>query len=295
MIRVPAHAKLNLRLEVLAREETGFHQIETLFCALELADELTVELTRTPGIELTVTGAELGPPQDNLVQRAATAFFAASGAPGGARISLHKRIPAGAGLGGGSSDAAATLGALDVLHRDALGVKGRLAVGARLGSDVPFFLCGSPLALAWGRGGRLLPLEPLPAAEVLLLVPEHGVPTAEAYATLAAARAGTDRTPEPRVVRLHRLGDWHDVARHARNDFEPVVLPRIPELAGAREVLHRHGALFSLLTGSGAVYYGVFADAGRLHAAARDLATSHPGLRTLATRTASPPAPPPFG
>lgn len=295
MIRVPAPAKLNLRLEVLAREESGYHQLETLFCALDLADELTVELTRAAGIELTVTGAELGPLGDNLVHRAAAAYFAASAVTGGARITLHKRIPAGAGLGGGSSDAAATLSALDALHHDALGAKGRLALGARLGSDVPFFLCGSPLALAWGRGGRLLPLEPLPAADVLLLVPAHGVSTAEAYAALAAARPPAQSTPEPRVVRWQRLADWHDVARNARNDFELVVLPRIPELAGARDVLHRHGALFSLLTGSGAVFYGVFTDAGRLHAADRELATSHAGLRTIATRTAALPAPPPFG
>lgn len=295
MLRILAPAKLNLHLEILAREESGFHQLETLFCALDLADELELALTDTPAVELHVEGEELGAPEDNLVHRAARAFFAESGVGGGVHIRLHKHIPVGAGLGGGSSDAAATLVALDRLHREPLGARRRLALGARLGSDVPFFLCGSPLALAWGRGGRLLPLEPLPAAEVLLVVPPGTVATAAAFAELAARRAARDAEAAVRVLRLQRFASWDDVAGHATNDFEDVVLPRLPELYRARDILRAEGALFTLLTGSGSVYFGVFRDGGALRRAAAAIALGLPGVRTLATRTAAPAAPPPFG
>ena len=295
MLRISAPAKLNLHLEILAREESGYHQLETLFCALELADELDLELTGAAGVELHVEGADTGSPEDNLVHRAARAFLEESGVGGGVKLTLRKRIPVGAGLGGGSSDAAATLLALDRLHREPLGARRRLALGARLGSDVAFFLCGSPLALAWGRGDRLLPLEPLPAADVLLVVPPGAVATAAAYGELAALRRERNLPPTPRVLRLHRLASWEDVASHATNDFEDVVLPRLPELYQARDLLRGEGALLTLLTGSGSVYFGVFPDGSRLQRAAAAIEAALPNVRTIATRTAAPAAPPPFG
>jgi len=142
MVRRGAPAKVNLSLRVLARERSGYHQLETLFCALELRDEIEIE--RGGGaLSLQVEGAELGPPEENLVHRAAVAFHDAAGIRPDTRIRLRKRIPAGAGLGGGSSDAAATLAALNALHGAPLGPTHLLRLGAELGSDVPFFLCGS--------------------------------------------------------------------------------------------------------------------------------------------------------
>jgi len=298
VVRVLAPAKLNLHLEILAREDSGYHQLETLFCALELADELELE-PAAGGVELVIeaatpeAGAGLGRVTDNLVYRAAQLYLAQVGLAEGVRIRLHKRIPVGGGLGGGSSDAAATLLALDRMHRDRLGARGRLRLAAQLGSDVPFFLCGSPLALAWGRGGRLLPLEPLSSLPVLLLLPGQGVATGEAYAELDRRRQGTATATPPEVLRTSRLTDWDHLARHARNDFEDVVFELLPQLAAAKQALLREGAVMAQLTGSGSTVFGVFRDQGRLQRAADAAAAL--GIRTLLTRTACPPSPPPFG
>lgn len=297
MVRVNAPAKLNLHLEVLAREESGYHQLETLFCELELADEL--EFAPAPaGVEVMVEGAapglaDLGAPEENLVFRAARLFQQETGITDGVRVRLRKRIPVGGGLGGGSSDAAATLLALDRMHRGRLGEQGRLRLGAQLGSDVPFFLCGSPLALAWGRGGRLLPLEPLPSLPVLLLLPGRGVSTPAAYQALDQARGGRQTGAEPSVLRASLLTDWDYLAHHSRNDFEEVVFDQLPALASARQLLLDQGALLARLTGSGSTIFGVFRDHGRLQRAAQAAASL--GLDSLETRTACPPNPPPFG
>lgn len=290
---IQAPAKLNLFLHVLAREASGYHQLETLFCELELADELEVEPTGGE-ITLEVEGAEPGPPEQNLVQRAALAYRDARGGMDAVRLRLRKRIPVGGGLGGGSSDAAATLRALDRMQPEPLGSARLLEIGAALGSDVPFFLSGSPLALAWGRGGRLLPLEALPAAEVLLAVPPRGIATAEAFEELARARGAGYAAPA-RVLREERIRGWDDVARLAHNDFEPFVFARLPELGEAKALLARHGAAPALLTGSGATVFGIFRDPARLQDAAVALARSLPSLRLIRTRTAAPPRPLPFG
>lgn len=292
-MRIEAPAKLNLFLEVLAQEVSGYHQLETLFCALDLADELELERTAA-GISLEVEGAKLGGVEENLVYRAALAYQAARGEPTGVSIRLRKLIPAAAGLGGGSSDAAATLRALDRMSDRPLGAARLLEIGAALGSDVPFFLCGAPLALAWGRGGRLLPLEALPSADVLLVVPARGVPTADAFAALARERHA-ERASPPRILRSDRLCDWEDVARIAHNDFEPYVFGQLPELGAAKQQLLRQGATMALLTGSGAAVYGVFRDASRRSEAEAAIAAQHPGLRLMRTRTAAPPRPLPFG
>jgi 4-diphosphocytidyl-2-C-methyl-D-erythritol kinase len=298
MVRVNAPAKLNLHLEVLAREESGYHQLETLFCELELADELVLE-PAPADVQVTLESATsdiaaaIGPPEHNLVFRAARLYLQETGVHEGVRILLRKRIPVGGGLGGGSSDAAATLLALDRMHRGRLGEQGRLRLGARLGSDVPFFLSGSPLALAWGRGGRLLPLEPLPCLPVLLLIPGRGMSTPTAYEALDRARAAHPFSAEPGVLRPSLLADWDYVAHHSRNDFEQVVFEAMPELADAHELLRQHGALLARLTGSGSTVFGVFREQGKLQRASA--AAAGLGFASLQTRTACPPNPPPFG
>jgi len=156
-ITVRAHAKANLFLRVLARETTGFHSIETLFTLLELHDDLTVERT-AGGIDLTVTGADTGPAEQNLAYRAAALVLEATGNKFGVRIHLAKSIPVRAGLGGGSSDGAATLHAVNRLADGAIPRHEILQLASKLGSDVPFLASGAPLALGWGRGERLFRL-----------------------------------------------------------------------------------------------------------------------------------------
>lgn len=254
-----APAKVNLRLRILAREESGYHSLETVFCAISLADEIRVERA-APGIRLSVDGdVDTGPPERNLAVRAAELFYRELGEEPGVDIRLTKRIPSAAGLGGGSSDAAATLRALNALHGGPFARPALLEMAAELGADVPFFVCGSPLALAWGRGERLMPLPPLPARPVLVVHPGEAMPTAEAFARIAEVRAGSYR-PSAALIEPEALVTWDGVAALAENDFEPGAVERIPVLGDALRAMKSAGARIALLAGSGSSVFGIFED-----------------------------------
>lgn len=285
-----APAKINLDLRILSREPDGYHRLETLFQALELHD--VVEARPADALALEVEGdVDTGPAQDNLVLRAARAFLAAAPDAGPARLRLVKRIPAGAGLGGGSSDAAATLRALDALAGEPLGPQALREIGARLGSDVPFFLCGSPLARAQGRGERLTPLLPLPSAAVLVVDPGFPIATRDAFGWWdehVAASGGRHATPEPGRDDAPGTGphDFEALAAYARNDFEPPVFARHPSLAALKRHLLDAGATLSLLSGSGSCVWAVFRDDDRAAAAGARAGDLLPGARVLLTRSA---------
>ncbi len=280
-MRIRAPAKVNLRLVVLAKEAGGFHQIETIFCRLALADEIVIERSSRQGITLDVIGADVGPAESNLVVRAARAWCAEAHTDPAYALTLHKQIPAGAGLGGGSSDAAATLRALDRMHEDALGVEHLLQIAATLGSDVPFFVVDAPLAVAWGRGERLMTHAGPGPAPALVAMPEVVVSTADAYDRLDnAPREG----PRAACWSMRALESWAKVATLACNDFERVVLPGIPTLAPALALLRAHGALVARLTGSGSAIFAVYDLETARNAAADALARAHPDLRIFRTR-----------
>ena len=293
VVEIDAPAKINLWLRVLAREASGFHSLETLFCAVDLCDSVRLE-PLDAGVRLEVEGeVDTGLPESNLVVRAARAFHAAAGiGDGGLRIQLRKRIPSAAGLGGGSSDAAATLRGLNALYGEPLGEDALMQVGIGLGSDVPFFLAGSPLALAWGRGERLLTLPPLPSRNLLIAHPGHAMPTASAFGRIAELRGG-GYAPIAMRVGLHELTSWHAVAARAGNDFEPVALERVPRISAGLEVLRGAGARPALLAGSGGSIFGVFSDSSAVHPAEQELSrlgfttwrattlTSLPSIRRL--------------
>jgi 4-diphosphocytidyl-2-C-methyl-D-erythritol kinase len=256
-VAVDAPAKVNLRLCILSREESGYHSLESLFCALSLSDR--VEIRRgEPGVRIVVEGGiDVGPPERNLAVRAARRFYAELGEEPAVDLHLAKRIPSAAGLGGGSSDAAAVLRGLDALHGGVFSraVLARMAI--ELGSDVPFFVCGSALALGWGRGERLLPLPPLPPRPILVAHPGQAMPTTDAFRRVAELRGGAY---EPRAVLIDpaALANWDAVASLAANDFEPVVVERIPILADALDAMRAAGARIALLAGSGSSVFGVF-------------------------------------
>ena len=224
---VSAPAKVNLFLRVLAREESGYHGIETLFCLVSLADTIVAERREGRGVTIDVSGAEVGAPEQNLAVRAAAAVLESVGNPFAVHLSLTKRIPVRAGLGGGSSDAAAALQAANRLAGDAIPRHELLQIGARIGSDVPFFLTGAPLALAWNRGERMVRLAPLPPAPALLLTPRVPVATAEAYGWVDAARQSAGRRGAV-ALDLDALSSWGDIARMAGNDFESPVFGASP-------------------------------------------------------------------
>jgi 4-diphosphocytidyl-2-C-methyl-D-erythritol kinase len=257
--RVEAVAKVNLRLRVLAREASGYHALETIFCAVSLADALELRLGGE-GIRLHPGGEiDTGPPEQNLVVRAAERFYGALGEPAAVSITLHKRIPSAAGLGGGSSDGAATLRALNALHGSPFSPRELMQIGIALGSDVPFFLCGSPLALAWGRGERLLAVPPLPPRPVLIVHPGVAMPTSEAFRRIAEER-GDSGAPEAFAAGVDLLSGWDGVASLAENDFEALAMKTAPGLAGAKAAMLASGAILALLAGSGGSLFGVFRD-----------------------------------
>ena len=255
-VRLAAHAKINLFLRILARETSGYHQIETAFALLDLADDL--EAARTPSaVTIDVTGAEVGPPDQNLAVRAARAILDATGNRFGVALALTKRIPARAGLGGGSSDAAAALHAVNALAANAVPRQELLHLAARLGADVAFFASGAPLALAWGRGERLFRLQPLPAAAALVAVPPIAVATPDAYRwwdelnTEPAVRG-------PVVFDPDALGSWGSIGRLGGNDFELPVFGRHPPLRALYEKLAATKPYWVRLSGSGSAVAAVY-------------------------------------
>jgi 4-diphosphocytidyl-2-C-methyl-D-erythritol kinase len=278
--RVTAQAKINLLLRVLAREASGYHSIETVFLRLDLGDDVRVRVA--PGRSLECAGPAmpsvgLGPAERNLAYRAAIAYADATGWPSGFSIEIDKRIPVGAGLGGGSADAGAVLRILDALSPRQLGAR-LVELAAPLGADVAFMTIESPMALAWGRGERLLPLRVLDARQVALLVPGFAIATADAYAWLAADR-GT-YAPTAAVISPESLATWESLASVATNDFERVVAARHPVIAELVDELRSADAVVAMLSGSGSSVYGLFNDPPDAAAITRST-----GLTTIVTRT----------
>ncbi len=284
MLRLHAPAKINLFLRILAQERSGFHQLETLFCSLEFGDTVILERASS-GVTLEIDGPDIGPLDENLVYRAAKEFLQAGGLGEGVKIRLEKRIPMGAGLGGGSSDAGTTLLGLQELYPGAVDGDRLLGIAGSLGSDVPFFLSSSSLALAWGRGDRLQPLMPLPSATVLLACPPLEVPTQEAYNLLAREREGVPISRRPNLLSPYDLSSWERLGLLAVNDFEEVVLREYPDLQQVRKKLQESGSFISLLAGSGSALFGVFGDDQGAVEARSDLEDRFPETVFVLTRT----------
>lgn len=301
-LSLPAPAKVNLFLRVLAREESGYHQVETLFQLLEFGDRVSLERTEEPGVVLELAGDQaegLGSPEGNLAVRAARAVLdrvaLEGGAPrGGVRIHLEKRIPHGAGLGGGSSDAATVLQGVNRLLGKPLSKAQLLEEAALLGSDVPVFLSTSPTTLAWGRGDRLLPLAPLPEASVVLAVPPIRIPTPEAFATMVEWRreevANGGRPRGAAILDPAALGGWGGVVGVAGNDLQDPVFRRWPSLAPLCRALESSGAGMALLSGSGSALFAVFPREGTAASAVVGLEERFPEVRFVHTRTRGTPA-----
>ena len=290
--RTVAQAKVNLFLRVLAREADGYHQLATLFCRLELGDDVAVRVG-VGGRSLDCTGDTLpspglGPMERNLAWRAAVSYADTTGWPNDWAIEIVKRIPVGGGLGGGSADAGAVLRCLNRLAPSPLSDAELVALAAPLGADVPFLTTGDPLALGWGRGERLLALPPLPSRAVTLVCFPFGVPTPDAYRWLDGSK--TVAPLEARRLSIDALTTWGSVARLAHNDFEAVVAARYPEIERALDALRAGSArdrdqsaeTITLLAGSGATVFAVTS-------AAEEAMTMPHGtaVRFVHTRTAS--------
>jgi 4-diphosphocytidyl-2-C-methyl-D-erythritol kinase len=289
-VEVEAQAKVNMRLRILAQESNGYHQIETLFLRLNLADTIRVRRTARER-SLDVTGLAdpdaIGPLEKNLAWRAAQAYLTASGSRHGFAIEIEKRIPIGGGLGGGSADAAAVLRAMEAMAVEPLGPRGLLTIAAHIGADVTFLASDAVFALAWGRGERLLAIAPPQSRAVLLVVPSFGVNTADAYRWVDHERDYESEHPEPALIDGGSLGDWEDICAVAMNEFEGAVGSRHPEIAAVLDSLRssEHAEL-ALMSGSGSTLFAV-AKEGKM---VSDIEVPHAEAllaRTIATHTAT--------
>jgi 4-diphosphocytidyl-2-C-methyl-D-erythritol kinase len=256
-----------------------------------LADDVVVHTqpARMGGIRtIDCRGADVGPAGRNLAFRAAVAYADARGWPAGFRIEIEKRIPVGGGLGGGSADAGAVLRVLATLDPKPPTRDEVLSLALSLGADVPFLTLRSPLALAWGRGERILPLPPLPERPVVLATMPFGVPTADAYSWLAATRASSAQ-PIPRVLPLNAFRAWDALAPLASNDFEKVVTERHPEIGEAIGFLSStKGVEFTRMSGSGATVFAVLADGIAPWSVAKDLPAPATALTTATALRVAP-------
>ena len=264
-VRVRACAKLNLGLRVLYKRPDGYHELRTVFQTISLADslEISFEPGKSPRIEMEST-PEI---PDNLAERAARLVMEASQKQGAVRLKLKKNIPAGAGLGGGSSDAAAVLLALPVLAGARLTMEELTSMAGKLGSDVPFFLYGGT-ALGLGRGEELYPLPDEAPQQALLVAADIHSSTADAYRDVSA---GLTNIQLQNKLNSFQSGVWGRASGIYKpsiiNDFEDVVVARYPELGGIRARLLQAGAVCVTMTGSGSAIFALFDNPGKLERA----------------------------
>lgn len=287
-VSVPSFAKLNLDLRVLHKRPDGYHELRTIFQTIDLRDTLTIEFESAKRTQIEIDSSIDIP--DNLVVRSAKLVLDQLKVNARVRFVLRKHIPIGAGLGGGSSNAAAVLLALPVLAGKPVRFEKLAELGATLGADVPFFLYGGT-ALGIGRGTELYPLPDLPTQTALVVASGIHVSTAEAYGKLnrtipspsdAASANSLTSSPESLI-----LGEFQSVAWALnglsfdqiplKNDFEQVVFSAHPELAALVRKLRRSGARPALMTGSGSALFGLFSSQEEAQRAAGRLAagTTH--------------------
>ncbi len=277
-----AHAKVNLDLRVLGTRPDGFHELRTVFQAIELHDTLvSVERPGPFTVKCRMPGVPLD--EDNLVWRAAAGLWKALGRSGPPRdvvVTIDKRIPIQAGLGGGSADASAALLALARLWGGAPVTLLR-EVGTAIGADVAFFLSGGT-ALGLGLGEEIYPLVDLPPHWIVIVRPPFGVSTAEAYSWYDDDRtAGLKETRELQMLPV----PWPTRAAQMINDLEPPVLRRHPEIATLKSALREAGAVASAMSGSGSAVFGLFRSRAAAARCVKPL--SKGGSQALLTRTIS--------
>ena len=302
-IIIKAPAKVNLSLEVLGRRPDGYHDIVSVMQALDLSDDVKITLTGR-GTEVVCDSPDVPEGPGNIAYRAARALLDEAGPAGrltgfkgGVRIEITKRTPVAAGLGGGSSDAAAVLKGLNILLGEAFTGERLREIGAEIGADVPFFLSW-PLALAEGIGERLTALEPLGEIWLVLMKPAFGVSTAWVYSQLNLGltnKSGDIKLSELDIFdgRTAKFADAGQPARPAadasvvasclKNDLERVTVVRYPEIDVLKRRLAEAGALGALMSGSGPTVFGVFRTEAEAMKAAASLKDT--GCRLIVTRT----------
>jgi 4-diphosphocytidyl-2-C-methyl-D-erythritol kinase len=284
-VRVKSFAKVNLGLEVLGVRQDGYHELRTLFQSIDLHDELVLR-ARARGVAARCDHPEVPTDERNLAVRAALLLQKYAGVRQGVEIEIRKRIPVAGGLGGGSSNAAAVLLALDRLWGIGLGFDGLHPLARRLGADVPYFLLGGT-ALGLARGDEVYPLRQQVEAQVVVVDPGRPVSTAAVFARCDAAL--TPRENGPTIFRFvsSNLDRRDNAFRLLANDLEQAALAEAPGLGGQikriRGILVREGALLTSLSGSGSSYFGLFREIRQARRARAAL--SEAGFKAFHSRT----------
>ncbi len=275
-LRILSPAKVNLFLRVTGRRADGYHNLLSLMCRVALFDEL--DLRPAASIRLECSDPSLPRDEANLALRAAVSFYQALGRAGGVAITLRKRIPVSAGLGGGSSNAASVLRGLNHLSGQPLSPRRLKRLARRLGADVPFFLEEGP-ALATGVGDILDPCPNLPAFDIVLACPPFAVATPEVYRNLNLRLTNCPK----QLTKARFKKESFDPARHLCNDLETVTQALHPEIAAVKRRMLRRGALGALMSGSGGSVFGLFTDADHARQVSGDPALGD-GWRLFAAR-----------
>jgi 4-diphosphocytidyl-2-C-methyl-D-erythritol kinase len=280
-VSLPSFAKINLDLRVLGTRADGYHDLRTVFQSLSLFDTVTVSRRRGP-LAVTCDEPDIPTDQRNLVWKSASLLHRVatgkSTAPRDIAIDLRKRVPSEAGLGGGSSNAAMTLLALNKLWKLDLDLPTLTRIAARLGADVPYFLVGGT-SLGLGRGDDIYPLADMPSIHVVILRPGFGVATADAYKWFDEEPRRAVKEPTPRAV----PPGWPAWSATLRNDLEVPVVRHHPAIGRIRQSLVDAGAAFAAMSGSGSAVFGLFERGDAARRTANDLA--RPGWLSLHTRT----------
>ena len=270
-IKIKAPAKLNIRLKVTGRRDDGYHELVSIMIPIDLFDRLELNETRKPGITLVCEGMPLPTDENNLVYKAARGFFSLTGLREGIAIKLNKRIPVAAGMGGGSSDAAATLLALNEMWSRPLSFHELCRTAVELGADVPFFLMGKP-CLAQGIGEILEPLKDWPKCWYLIVRPPVEVSTSWVYGNLKLLLTTNEYDYIKQILNDAPVS----VSQILENDLEEVTSAAFPVIETIKKRLIQAGAQGALMTGSGPSVFGVFptrdqALSGKQHLALQNL------------------------
>ena len=284
--RLRSLAKINLDLRVLHQNPDGFHELRTVFQTISLADTIEIEYEKARRTELELDDPDAIP--DNLILRAARATLAALRVHARVRFRLTKRIPMGAGLGGGSSNAAAVLLALPVLAGRPLNLEDQAEIAAGLGSDVPFFLTGGT-ALGLGRGAEIYPLSELAAEPLLVVFPGVHVATAPAYRALRRGLTFADSSRsinsfQTFVRALTAVRSAGAASAFSANDFEAVVFSQYPQLKTIQGRLSKLGAAGVRMTGSGSAIFALFRSVKERERARTVLVREDPGWGLIPSR-----------
>lgn len=280
-IAVKAYGKINLGLDVLYKREDGYHEINTVMQQIDLSDTLIIK-EKEEGIVIKSDNMDLPLDSSNLIYKAWEKIQEKTGIRKGIEVTVEKRIPIAAGLGGGSSNAAATLKGLNELWDLGLSEEDLREIGVEIGADVPFCITGGT-ALAQGIGDKLTKLKPFKDKDLILINPGMPILTAEVYRNLNPD--GKRKMNIEKIVQFIENNDLHSLAKHIINVMEEVVIKKTPVILEIKRDLIKYGALCSLMSGSGPTVFGLFDDLDKLKFCKDKLVEKYADFKIYLTKT----------